>query len=44
VLFAAALGELVADKHPKAPPRTSAPGIGSRLAAGAGVGFVLALR
>lgn len=40
----AALGELAADKHPKAPSRSSPPGMASRLFAGAATGYAATRR
>jgi uncharacterized membrane protein len=42
LLLAAATGEVVADKTPVIPPRTSAPSLGARILSGAVCGRVLA--
>jgi len=44
LMSAGAAGELVADKLPQAPSRTAPPGLVSRLAAAAGVGFIVIRR
>jgi uncharacterized membrane protein len=42
ILLVAAIGEVVADKTPVIPPRTSAPALGARILSGAVCGRVLA--